>query len=263
MKNFLPRRFGKSKAESTAEKASEIPSFEPVNALERLLILAATDPSARPAFQHALMEAQLFVITDTPSEEREYVTTVEEQISIRHIATPTGPLVAAVFTSQESLSQTLDAPAGYVSMNGRELLNIVSTIGAWLNPHSPYSLRWSPEDLAQMLGKPVSWTAVKVTALTLGEPANHPTELVDYLTRALNQEPAITSAWLALAHWPKGDQFSWYLDVRSTLGSDALHQLLPDLGSFLGPTGLRLDIALNASNDSEGTGIRISPRALH
>ena len=75
-------------------------TFTPVNEIERLLVAAATDPAARPAFYRGLSEHDLFVITEgrLPEREGQVISDANMSIQIRMIELEGKPH-APVFTS--------------------------------------------------------------------------------------------------------------------------------------------------------------------
>ncbi len=273
MKNLLSRllRRGQNNALSTsdepeppvASQGNPPASFRPVNELEQLLMSAATDQSARVAFERLLLTDDLLAATpEAPLRSEERILKKSEKVQILNVVDQNGHSIPAVFTSQERLAECFGFGTGYLAMNGATLFEILINEGAVLNPASSYSGQWTANDLAALLGRPVRRILEKETKVLLGTPAERPEKLITMLTEAFGSDERIQAAWLALAHWPDRDDMSWYLDVRSTLAPDdigpSIAEALANRDKFEKP----VDVVVNAPSVGEGTGIRIKPVRL-
>ena len=238
--------------------------FVPNNELESLLVAAANDPSARREFNRALLSENLLVATpEQPDEEGHRTLEKDEVLSILNVGRSDGPPLPAIFSSEQRLAECFGAGAGYVAMQGAILLEIVQKEGAVLNPESAYGVVWSSENLAAILGRAVRRTVQKDTQISLGIPVHRPEQLITELTRALKDDERIQEAWLALAHWPDSDEWSWYLDIRSNSPSD---EISPSLAEACHPDFQErkpIDIVVNSPMESAGTGIRLKPATNH
>lgn len=254
--SWLKRMLGGGETKAPAPAS---PAFEPLNEIERLLMDAAVRPDAQPVFERALLDAQLFAVTpQAPATHRERILGEGESLQLYHVESPQGTAVAAIFTAKERIGAFFQRETGYVAMRGEDLLGLVSTTGAWLNPGASYGVCWSAQDLAAILGKPVSRTIEKDTQVLLGSPADPPVALIDALTAVLGHDARIAGAWLALAHWPDGTS-AWHLDIRTDLPVEAVQALLADTFKTADYAGRPLDMVVNAPDGSDGTGIRIAP----
>jgi hypothetical protein len=241
------------------------PKFVPQNDLEQLLALAAADPAKRLEFQKMLLEEDLLAATPKPPEGEAVRRTVSsgETISLLNVPGPDGKPAAAVFTSQTRIVDAFGDGVGFIQMNGETLLGLVAEQGVILNPGAIYSVHWTPEQLKAVLGKPVSWTVKKDTKVFLGAPAETPEALVAELRAALTTEPRIQEAWLALAHWPEQDEFSWYLDVRTSLSREQVNEALGPAFKNLTLADRALNMIVNPAGSPAGTGIRVVPQQLN
>lgn len=235
------------------------PTFEPLNEIERLLMDAAVRADARPVFERALLDAQLFAATpEAPATHTERIVGAGETLQLFNVESPQGTAVAAIFTAHERIADFFQRQTGYVAMRGEDLLEIVAGQGAWLNPGASYGVYWSAQDLAVILGKPVTRTIEKDTQILLGSPADPPVALIAALKAVLGNDARIAGAWLALAHWPDGTS-AWHLDIRTALDADAVRALLADTFKTADYAGRPLDMVVNAPDGADGTGIRIAP----
>jgi hypothetical protein len=251
-------------SDTSAKSAHEASSFIPNNALESLLVAAATDPSLRTAFNRQLLREDLLVATpEPPTEAGHRVLEKDEVLSIMNVGSADGSVFPAIFSSEERLAECFGTGTAFAAMQGAVLLEIVQKSGAVLNPASAYGVQWSSSDLAAILGKPVRRVVQKETQVTLGEPAQLPDQLIATLRRALDADARVQEAWLALAHWPETDDWSWYLDVRSSGTSD---EISPSLGEVCRPEileGKPIDIVVNSPIGPSGVGIRLKPSTNH
>ncbi len=238
--------------------------FEPQNALERALMLAADNPERRAEFHTLLLDSDLYAATpDPPSRTRSRVLEEGEQVSLLHVTAPDGESVPAFFTSEARVAEVLGADAGFLRANGKALLEIVIRAGAFLNPGLGYGVHWTADDLAAVLGRPVRRVIEQPTSVLLGAPIDRPEGLIAEIGHALGPDPRIEEAWLALAHWPAGGERSWYLDVRTNLSPDEVNMLMTDVYSRREAHELPMDMILHKPGGDAGIGIRIKPAETH
>lgn len=274
--NWLKRLVGWSNDETpSSEKLPVAPSseqreqaafaaFQPHNEIERLLMDAALHSDARITFQLALLETDLCAATpDAPEATELRIAEEGEHMKLLNVRSPDGAPVTAIFTAPERIVEVFGIGVGFVAIKGEDLLSMVVNQGAWLNPGFPYSVYWSPEELATILGRPVRRTVNKDTQILLGVPADPPTALIAALRAKLNSNTHIVEAWLALASWPEDGSSSWYLDVRTCLAPATVQDLLAEIFKRADYAGRPLDMILNEPDAGEGIGIRLVPAQTH
>ena len=186
--------------------------FKPENKLESVLVKATTDPASRSQFYRELLQADLFVIGESASDEPldSRVTAEGEQLRVRNIEFD-GQLHLPVFSSLARLQVTLSEPAGYLALNGRTLLEMTQGTPLVLNPGSDYGKVLTCEEVASLLdgsmGSPeATYTAEHDTQVFLGQPAVYPQELVDVLIRVFRRLKPVRRAYLAHFHNPEDGQ---------------------------------------------------------
>lgn len=225
---------------------------------------AAVDADARASFQKALLKAELCAATPSEPEVSGVRHLGEgEGISLLNVQGPDGKPVVALFTSQERIVEVFGMHIGFIAMRGEDLLSMVASQGAWLNPGFPYSVYWDHNELHAILGAPVKHTVKKDTRIMLGSPAEQPTKLIADLRVALTSDNRVVEAWLALAHWPEDDRSTWYLDVRTDIAVEEVQNLLAETFKRTDYAGLPLDMVVNGPNESEGIGVRLVPVQTH
>lgn len=265
MRDFFRKLLGTGpKAEEGAEAPEEVrPAFVPANPLEELLMAAATDPEARPAFQQALLAADLYAATPEPAPEGIRELQAGDQVSLLNVPGRDGAPVAALFSSEGRIVDAFSPGTGYLLVAARELLDMVSGTGAFLNPGSDYGVEWSSADLCSMLGKPVRWTVEEPTEILLGTPSDPPEELLGLLRDKLGGDSRISEAWFAAAWWPERNERSWYLDVRTDLDPDAVNASVADAFSAAALAGQTLNMVVRPPGGGPGAGIRLVPLSTH
>jgi SseB protein N-terminal domain/SseB protein C-terminal domain len=239
-------------------------AFHPHNVIEHRLVEASSNPDLRMAFQRELLGELLYAATpELPLGEGERTTQDEETLSLLNVSGPEGSPVVAVFTAKERLVEVFGTGVGFVAMRGEELLSVLTSHGAWLNPGFPYSVYWTPEQLSVILSKPVKHIVQKGTPIHLGIPSDHPSDLIRRLQGALSSDNRIREAWFALAEWPNEGRYTWYLDVRTVLDPQQVNGMLSDTIKKADFAGLALDITVSNNDATEGEGIRLVPVQIH
>lgn len=236
---------------------SEAPPFEPLNDLERLLVLAATEPDQRPAFTRAILDALLYAVSPDAGPVGERTLKADETVSLVMVPIEEGKAATAVFTAPERVAQIYGRDSHYLGMRGADLIALVADNPLLLNPGLPYGVLWSPEDLALLLGRPVARTAEAGATVMLGSPAQRPDDLIARLAEAFGPVDGVKGAWLALAQWPQQAEFAWYLDLRSDLPRDALTGVLGKALEGADLRGLNLDMTVQPADGPPGTGIAV------
>ena len=228
--------------------------FEPLNDLERLLIgAAAGDPTARAAFEAAVLDQPLWAALTAGDQPNHDV------IRLRSVAQKDGRPATAVFTARERLSQSMGADAEAVSYPGRALLETIRENPAVLNPGHGYGVRWSPDAIAMLIGRPNPAPQARVPT-HVATPAETPPGLVEGLTRELTADPAIKAAWLALARWPDQQDPGFFLDIRADASATSIPALMQRALEGI-EMDARLDVVVGAPDtvpaDAPGAGLEI------
>lgn len=257
-----------SRPEQIRTEAAAAPAqsdFVPQNDLERILVAAVADPAQRVAFQREVLRADLYAATPlTPEATGERNVQGGESISILSVTDADGRSWPAAFTSEARLSGLFGAGTGFMRMKGEALLSLVAAEGVVINPGQSYGVIWNAEELRSVLGQPARRTLAQDTRVMLGVPAERPDALIRDLSAALAGRSEVEEAWLALAHWPESGNWSWYLDIRSALGPDAVDPLVSDILKGADTGGKPIDVIVRApGEEEEPAGIRIKPAETH
>jgi hypothetical protein len=191
-------------------------SFQPTNELEQVLVRAATDPTARPAFYRKLLASQLFFLTPAASVgDQTKVAQSGEQVELISWGDSDGSFLP-IFSSRERITQAI---AGLADTMGKRVpaYACLSALGqaafamlaqaptqAVLNPGLPFAKQFAVEEIRALAdgsllgGEPI--TTGTLTDVVFTEPAPHPRVLIDTLCKLFASYPAVEAAFLAEIH---------------------------------------------------------------
>jgi hypothetical protein len=186
-------------------------AFTPVNELERLLVAAAADPSARPAFYRGITQQELFVITEgrVPQREQQIVADENTSLQIRMIELD-GKLHTPIFTSVERISAVVPQTVGFVAMKGGAVLDMLRGKDLVLNPGSDYGKIFTAPEVESIVDgsifQPQEEPHVGGKKILLGQPSDYPRHITDALKRFFARSRDVKAAYLAHAFIPDLDQ---------------------------------------------------------
>lgn len=130
------------------------PTF-PANALEEKLAAAFEDPLLQDEFYAELMDAEIFLLADSPSSPQGKTPANDDdvEVSLMSSVMENGTPFIPVFTSLEELQHSVDEDSDqiYVTMSGRELLTLVGDTDVVINPAHQYGLHLEPEEIRLIL----------------------------------------------------------------------------------------------------------------
>jgi SseB protein C-terminal domain/SseB protein N-terminal domain len=230
-----------------------------MNPLEEALVTAATEPAARLTFYRLLLEATLVLIDDSPGPAlagapRTLPAGAKLQVPSVEIE---GVLHTPVFSSLEMLQAVLETERKYVSMLGRDLLELVRGTHLVLNPGSSHGKLFIPREIDEILsGSIFQGYAEQViqqnTRVLLGqpEPGEYPHHLTDALSTFFRANPAVRAAYLAQCAWPDTQE-----SAHTLIGVDTLADpdaLMPAIMEVIQQVALEQDVVdLVLIDDSE------------
>ena len=174
--------------------------FEPENVLEQLLLLAATDENARPAFYQALLQEEILMIL-APKEDMEpgeVLLAEGQEIQLQVLSDGKLP----IFSSPPRLSDggVDNGPVSYVRIPGHAFFNMIQGQDCVLNPFSPAGKLLPKDELAALLNGqltgPLSPAGGDAQVL-LSQPVEAPQALADAVAAWAAGQPHIEAAYLA------------------------------------------------------------------
>ncbi len=126
--------------------------FQPVNPLETLLQAAAGDPSKIPDFYHALLEAELYILTPeaklAPGRRRSLK--YNETINVATVEFK-GLRWHPAFTAPKRISDYVKEPETCLGAKARDLFHMLPGSNFWLNPLSECQKPLPAEEVALLL----------------------------------------------------------------------------------------------------------------
>jgi SseB protein C-terminal domain/SseB protein N-terminal domain len=210
--------------------------FEPENDIERMLMRAATEPAARPAFARALMDAQIYVVfvSDKPplvGPEGQFAVPPDAKLSLQ-AATRGEEKLIAFFTAPTRAREWFKGNHIVMPDKARDLFARHHNASFFLNPGSAYGKEFLPGEVKGLLNghygdEPESKTIQKEEQVLLAHPKEIPTDLIAGLARELGRLKSIRGAFLMLAMRSGKSEPSWMLgvdhdgsweDVRAAIG---------------------------------------------
>ena len=174
--------------------------FQPENVLEQLLLLAATQEEARPAFYQALLQEEILMIL-APMEgmaEGEVTLTEGQEIQLQILSDGKLP----IFSSPPRLTDggVENTNVSYVRIPGHAFFNMIQGQDCVLNPFSPAGKILPKDELAALLAGqltgPLSPAGGDAQVL-LSQPAEAPQAVADGIAEWAATQPHIEAAYLA------------------------------------------------------------------
>ena len=174
--------------------------FEPQNVLEQLLLLAATDENARPAFYQALLQEEILMIL-APMEgigTGEVVLAEGQEIQLQILNDGKLP----IFSSAPRLTDggVDNGLVSYVRIPGHAFFNMVQGQDCVLNPFSPAGKLLPKDELAALLNGQLTGPLSPAggdAEVMLSQPADYPQAVADAITAWAATQPHIEAAYLA------------------------------------------------------------------
>ena len=234
-----------------------LPTFEPLNRLEETLLLAATNPDARPDFYRALLREDVLVLTlpkeGEPAGEIPVTQNMEVQLQVLH----DGKI--PVFTARERIfdSNVVKEEVPYLRLSGFDLFQMVQGADCALNPFSSLGKLFTANELAELLaGQLFEGPAHQIppdTQVLLGQPANFPTALVESLSTYAAAQPLIRAIYLAQMQLPDSPEPARLLLGFDVEGEDTafLQEVGAVIQHHLDATHQFVDIVLVSPNSEE------------
>lgn len=183
-------------------KKKQTESTFPENEIERLLIKASSDISARNEFYTKLLWNDLVLITNGHTEQEEGRTTLEKDSKIQFITLENGQI--PVFTSTNRIFDKgiVKEEVPFISLKGQDLFKITKGATFILNPFSDYGKELIPQEIESLLNGSIFEKSNEIeikedTKILIGQPSKYPTEFVNALKNLFNKNKTVKAAYLA------------------------------------------------------------------
>jgi hypothetical protein len=164
------------------------------NELERALVKAVNNPLTAPDFYRLLLESNLLVLGTAEGQEGAALPFGLAPGSRLNLVTglKDGHQYLPVFSSLVRMQDYVKQESKYLSIKGRDLLELTRGAPVILNPASEYGKELTAEEVGQLLN-PVPLSGPPRTAI--GE-ADYPMPLVEALIRVFGPRPEVEGAWM-------------------------------------------------------------------
>lgn len=237
------------------------------NPLEALMAAAGADPALMPAFERALLEAELYAVPDSafvPAGQIGYRTLKPgESLNLRVLELEDGGGQAlAAFTDPRRMTAAFDEDPAWISMAGRRLFALHAG-PVLINPGDGRGLLLQRDRIDQLLAEapPVPTEGRKPSGeVRLSPPQQRPTALIARLMTvfAPGMDPTpVVAAWLARAEWPQSGKQGWFLDVRTLKAAGEVRSLVTQALRGLSFGDESLDVTVGPSGGEPGSGLRL------
>jgi hypothetical protein len=186
--------------------------FEPVNHLEKSLMLAVTNPSSRPQFYRDLLEADIFIIQSGENNFNIQNNVLQQgsQLKIQHIEKD-GKSWLPIFSSLPRLQQFIRSETKYLQLKAKDFFEITHGAHVVLNPNFDYGKEFIPQEIEQLLDGSIfkpsqTYVAKKETKVLIGQPAVYPTKLVKALSEYFATNKYVNRAHLVQFQNPESGE---------------------------------------------------------
>lgn len=162
------------------------------NALEQALVKAAKDPAAGPDFYRLLLDSNLLVMGTAEGMENaseEFALSSGGKLNLV-TGLKDGAQYLPVFSSMPRMQEFVTQETKFLSIRGRDLLDITRGAPVILNPASEYGKELSAKEILQLLDGP----GAGIPQYTIEE--GYPTALVETLASVFQTRPDILAAWM-------------------------------------------------------------------
>ncbi len=168
--------------------------FIPENELEQALVRAVKEPASAPDFYRLLLESQLLVLGTAEGREaatEEFSLAPGSQLSLV-TGLKDGHPYLPIFSSLTRMQEFVKQESKYLSIRGRDLLDLTRGAPVILNPASEYGKELTAEQVGQLLGPPRRTDPLPNIASDVG----YPMPLVEALSRVFTAHPDVDAAWM-------------------------------------------------------------------
>ncbi|MFT4118159.1 enhanced serine sensitivity protein SseB C-terminal domain-containing protein [Bradyrhizobium sp.] len=197
--------------------------FEPENEIERMLMRAAQEPSERPAFARALLDAETVVVLVpeagriAPGPDGHAIIPEGTRLSMPSV-TRGGERFLPFFTAPSRARAWFGGDHVVAPDSTRDLFGRYPEASFVLNPGSDYGKEFTPAEVKRLLAGHFEEGAETITIpageqLLLGHPSDVPEALISALSREFGTVKSIRGAWLMLAARAGHAEQSWMLGV--------------------------------------------------
>ncbi len=200
------------------------PPFDEPNELERALMEAAKDPTARGAFSRILLDSRVLVIGRVLRQEgADPAVTAQagDQVSLYHGTTDDGRECVPFYSSARVLASVAPDASPYLEMRVRDLFTMTRGETLMLNLGAPWGKEFTPREVEQLLDH--GWAGDQIVndrprQVRLGLPTDEPTALIAGLVTVLKRHPQVARAYLGMIQYKDDPVVPGVTDAHLIIG---------------------------------------------
>lgn len=174
----------------------------PENELEKSLMKASSDVSARDEFYTKLLWNELIVLTSGSLASKKGAEILDPGTDVEFVTFANGEI--PVFTSTNRIFDkgVIKEEVPIMALKGQDLFGFTKGASFILNPYSEYGKQLVPQEIESLLNGSIfehsnAVTIPQDTQVLLGQPSKYPTELAQALSNLFLKEQAVKFAYLA------------------------------------------------------------------
>jgi len=222
-------------------KKKKTSSTFPENELEKILMKASTEMSARNEFYTKLLWNELIVLTNEQNESEEGIRTLEKDTTVQIVTFENGQI--PVFTSRNRIFDkgVIKEQVPFMALKGQDLFSIAKGATFILNPYSDYGKELIPQEIENLLNGSIfeqnnKMTIEKDTQIQIGQPANYPKELTSALSKLFQKKPTVNVAYLAAIKIDKSEKLPHLMIALNIEGNltAVLKEAIPLAEKYIG-----------------------------
>jgi len=183
----------------------------PENELEKTLMAAATDSSARKEFYVKLLWNDLIVLTNEHNNSKEGISILEEDTSVQFITLENGQI--PIFTSTNRIFDKgiVKQEVPFMALKGKDLFGIAKGATFILNPYSDYGKELMPREIENLLNGSIFDESNKIkiegdTEVQIGQPSKYPTEFINALKDLFKENKTVNAAYIAVIRMKESEE---------------------------------------------------------
>lgn len=183
----------------------------PENELEKLLMRAASDESARNDFYTKLLWSELIVIINGQEEITDGRKVLEKDTTVQFVTFENGQIPLFTSTNRIFDKGVVKEQVPFMAIKGQDLFDFTRGATFILNPYSDYGKELIPQEIESLLNGSIykqnnEMTIQSDTEVQIGQPANYPDKLVNELKLLFKNRPFVKAAYLAAIKMDKKEK---------------------------------------------------------
>lgn len=191
------------------------------NPLEQALKHAADEPAHRPAFFNLLLESTVYVLGEAGDGWIAGAARVghDEPVDLQHWQKPDGGSAIPFFTSVSALQQAVKETQPFLALPARTLFAMTAGAELFLNPKLAYGKAFGPDEITALLNNEGDALTEREILegemrITLSEPEQKPTQMIDSLTALFAQLKQVRRAFIVQVQDAPHENPHWLIGLE-------------------------------------------------